>query len=268
MSNSAKRLLRILEEGKAENINKDAPCQQVWVKLLNVPKDDDVLLLSRIGKTMALIGEVEEELNALGKVNVDSLLGWLPSIKEAFSNQQLKSPWATFINLIDEHTINYLNNASDILDMSKSQKGFDIGNILGLSDSISDLLSEILESDLPSHVKLFMSSKLREIQLALDEYHITGSGPIVEAVESFVGHVILHQDLKQDSAGNDIADKFWGFMGKLLIATTITVNGLLISNEVKKYFPPAVIIELENGLPEKKELENNSKVENIKLASK
>ena len=266
MDNSAKRLLRILEAGKEEKINKDASCRQVWMSLLDVPNNNEVLLLSRVGKTMALVGEIETELKALNKVNIESYLGWLPTIKLAFSNQQLKSPWATFINQIDDHTFNYLNNSSDILDMGMPQKTFNIDNVLELSNSISELLSEILESDLPDNVKIFMSSKLREIQIAIDEFHITGNTPIIEAVESFVGHVMLHQDLKQSSAGSETADKFWGFMGKLLIATTITVNGLLISSEVKKYFPPATIIELENGLPENKELENNTKVENLKLA--
>jgi len=236
--NPAERLLHIIEEGKKHaggRVNKS-----VWMDLLNVPDDHEPILLSRIGKTMALIGEISEALTSLDDINPDRYLGWVPTISAAFSEQNLNGHWITFIGKINDHTINYLSNTADILGSQGFNKSFDINEIQNISESIAEIITEIKSSDLPENVKVYMVSKLREILLAIDEYQITGAGPIIQVVESVFGHMVLNQEFRDCSKENPAASKFWDVMGKIVLVTTFVIGGLQIPNEVKKYLPAPV----------------------------
>ena len=259
MNNPAKRLLLLLKAGKSSKINVQADCLQVWKKLLNVTGNNDAQTLTRLGKTIALVGEIEDELKQIEDIESESLLAWVPLLKNAFASQNLAGPWSGFISKIDSHTMNYLSNCSALLDANFKDKYKPIESTDALADEIGNLLKEVLESDLPDVVKSFMSMKLREIQRALDEYHITGNGPIVKAVESYVGYVVINNKIMSPVAENTTVQKFGQFMNRLAIVTTLTMATLQLPDEVKGYFPGETIIEIpadiDENVDQEKEIE-------------
>jgi len=250
LNNPAKRLLLILKAGKSPKINAGADCLQVWKKLLNVDGNNDAQTLTRLGKTIALVGEIEDELKQIEDVESESLLAWVPLLKNAFASQNLTGPWSGFISKVDDHTINYLSNCSALLDANFKNKYKPIESTDALSNEISHLLKEVLDSGLPDVVKSFMSMKLREIQRALDEYHITGNGPIVKAVESYVGYVVINNQVMSSTKDDSSAQKFWQFMNRLAIVTTLGMATIQLPDEIKEYFPSEKIIEIPANIEE------------------
>jgi len=248
LDNPAKRLLLILEEGKSSEINKGTDCLQVWKRILKVSGNNDAQLLSRLGKTIALVGEIEDELSLLDGVDSESCLAWVPLLKNAFAAQNLTGPWSGFIDKVDNHTLNYLKNCSALLDATFKQKYKSIENVSELSAEVQQLLLEVLDSDLPETVKIFMSSKLREIQRALDEYHVTGNGPIVKAVESYVGFVVINNQIMTSVKEDSTAQKFGKFMSGLAVFTTLAMAAIQLPDEVREYFPDDAVIELPKGV--------------------
>tara|TARA_Y100001968_G_scaffold331598_1_gene386788 strand:+ start:1456 stop:2232 length:777 start_codon:yes stop_codon:yes gene_type:complete len=241
--NPAERLLRIINAGR--KIKAQENCRKTWCSLLNVDEKDEALLLGRLGKTMALVREIAEELKALEGVNARSYLGWVPSVNSAFSRQNLNDTWQGFIKHIDDHTCNYLSNTADILAAHIPRKAWNIDTLRGISRSVNEVVEEISESELPQNVKIYMTSKLREIQIAIDEYEITGSGPIIEKVEAAFGHVVLDPEFRAAAKSYPAAEKFWAVIGKLAVLATLTLTTLQIPNEVRDYLPPAAHIDQE-----------------------
>lgn len=241
LENSAERLLRIIESGKG--INAGSNCRKAWCKVLNVSEGDEALLLSRLGKTMALVGDIKEELEALDGVNAESYLGWVPSINNAFSQQNLNQNWESFVKHINVHTINYLSNTADILAAHLPRKAWSIETLNDIGESLSELIAEINESPLPERVKLYMATKLRELQVAIDEYQITGSGPIISKMEATFGHIILDPEFRAAAKATPAAEKFWIVIGKLAVLATLTLTTLQIPKEVQQYLPPAAQIQ-------------------------
>jgi len=258
LNNPAQRLLDILKEGKSTEINSNATCLEVWKRLLKVTGNDDAQLLSRLGKTIALVGEIEDEVKQIENVDPASLLAWVPLLRNAFASQNLAGAWSGFISKIDVHTLNYLSNCSALLDSNFKEKYKPIESLDELANEIEIILHEVLNSDLPEVVKSFMSLKLREIQRAIDEFHITGNGPIVKAVESYYGHLILHKEKIKSYKDHPIFKKFGSLMNGLAIVITVTMGALQLPDEVKEYFPGDTVIELpkelnDNGDPDENE---------------
>ena len=236
LENPATRLLHILEAGKKHGPN--VITKVVWSDVLKVPKDDLPLLLTRIGKAMALIGEISETVSSNENINPSSYLDWVPNVTKAFSDQSLNGRWSSFMSHIDVHTLNYLSHTADILSAHGAHVPWDFEKIQDLSESISGIVIDIKDSELPVNVKKYMILKLREILLAIDEYEITGEGSIIEVVESVFGHLILNQEFRDSVKDSSASGKFWDFMSKVALIATIALSTLQIPNEVKKYLPP------------------------------
>lgn len=248
MNNPAKRLLIILKEGKSDRINGDASCLQVWKSLLEVSDNNDAQLLSKLGKTIALVGEIEDELKQTGIDDYESNLAWVPFLRQAFANQKLSDPWSGFIKNVNDHTFNYLSNCSNILDLKFSSRYKSIENVDDLVVEVNDLLAEVLASGIDESIKHYMSQKLREMQRALDEYKITGNGPIVKSVESYVGHVIINKHKILTAKDDSVVRKFGQLMNRLAILTTLTMGALQLPGEIQELFPAEPTVPMQNKL--------------------
>lgn len=138
---------------------------------------------------------------------------------KAFSEQNLNGPWANFSQHLDQHTINYLSHASDILNAYSNELDWDLEELSDISNSLSDLIKEINSGEFSGHVRAYMTAKIREIQIAIEEYDITGGGPISEAVDSAFGRLNFDSELLSAPQHSDSAKNFWKLMQRLLIVT-------------------------------------------------
>jgi hypothetical protein len=206
--NPAVRLLAIINEGKGHSV--EANCRKVWEKILRV-ENNNPLLMSRFGNVMEL---PEAAINAIrdnypNQGNTWS--HWESQVNGAFMSQDLNGQWQSFIGRIDGHTITYLTVAADLLHAKSNTKAILGDEVSALRDSLNEILSTVISGDLPEDVKKFVVRNIRKILLSIDEYSITGALPILDAVESTLGHAHIDK-------------QYWSFLrdtelGKRLLDT-------------------------------------------------
>ena len=154
LDNPAARLLNVLEEGKKMPDN--ANCRGVWEKLLGVTQGDRALLIGRMGKLMALATDIVEQLNKIDDIDVKHYLHWAKPLDKAFSNNDLNGTWGTFIQLIDDHVINYLSITSNFLSLSMPEQILSDSNLDDILNNARALIDNVKDSDLPKGVKEYM----------------------------------------------------------------------------------------------------------------
>ena len=98
--------------------------------------------------------------------------------------------------------------SSDLLEAKSSIKQLDVAKIAEIRSTINDLINAVVQSDSESELKKYIIHHLRHILIAIDEYRITGALPILDAVESTIGHAFLDKEyynyLKETDTGKQI----------------------------------------------------------------
>lgn len=223
--NPAARLLAILSEGKKIPIGD--PCRTSWARLLETRESDAALLVSRIGKLMGLPQDIIDQTKELYPNQQPTWQHWLSKVNTAFSTQNLTGQWQTFIQHIDDHTITYLTMSASLLESRSSIKKLDISKIVELRETVDRLISSVIESDTEISLKKYVIHHLRQILNAIDEYKITGALPILDAVESTIGHAYLekgyHSYLTSTEIGRQILDTLGAVANLVTIAVGIPV---------------------------------------------
>lgn len=226
IDNPAQRLLDILERGRVHPVHQN--CRDVWCKLLEVRKDDEQLLLSRLAKALELSGRIIQ----VRENHFSSLRGnsshWKGCVEKAFISQSLNSTWQSFIQHIDVHTLNELAMLSDLFESRGAHSTMDDEEIEALIGRIAELRAEIRSSELSAEMKTLLLKQLAQIQEALESYSISGVEPVMDAVQSTLGLAVLHPEYRSEiSKGTD--SKFGEKMSDLLsdVANVVTVAGAL-----------------------------------------
>lgn len=220
--NPAARLLSILSEGK--KIAVGDPCRRSWAKLLETRESDAALLVSRIGKLMGLPQDIIDQTIELYPGQPPTWQHWSSQVNTAFSTQNLNGQWQTFIQHIDGHTITYLTMSASLLESKSSIKQLDMSRINELRKTVSDLINNVINSDAEASLKKYIVHHLRKILNAIDEYKITGALPILDAVESTIGHAYLDQDYKSYLTGTEMGKQILDTLGAVANLVTIAVG--------------------------------------------
>jgi len=219
--NPAARLLAVLVAGK--KIRREEICRQVWHKLLEVPQSDPALMVSRLGKLMALPQEIIQLTREAFPERPPTWHHWSGQVDAGFSNQNLNGHWLSFIDQIDDHTITYLTLAADNLDARASVRPLQKGAIDQLRATVADLLNSAIDSDLPVEVKKEVLRHLRNIAICLEEYQITGALPLLDAIEAPIGHACVSPNfrsfLKDHAVGQRVAE-FLGVAANVVAVAT------------------------------------------------
>lgn len=113
MANPAERLLRILPRDK--DFKNDKNCKEVWCAVLDIPIQDEALLMSRLGKVMSLPIEIKEIVERRFPEQDNTNDYWISRISTAFKQQNLDQNLETFNKYVDQHTISYLRLSSRLL---------------------------------------------------------------------------------------------------------------------------------------------------------
>lgn len=216
--NPANRLLSILEAGWLEN--KKVVCREVWGKLLDAT-GDSALLMSRMGKLMELPALIIESLRESYPGRKNSWTHWVTQVRKAFEAQNLDGPWETFINHIDDMSLNLLRLSSELIEAKSPQNNLSEEDLAGLRLKLTELTEDILASDLDHDLKKYLVRALRRLVNAIDEYQITGGAEIVDAVEATIGHAIVSPTYRDFLKDKDLGAKFVTTLS--LMANAVTV---------------------------------------------
>ena len=84
--------------------------------------------------------------------------------------------------------------------------------------------SSVLQSDSDSELKKYIIHHLRQILIAIDEYKITGALPILDAIESTIGHAYLDKKYYSFLKDTDIGKQIVVTLGVAANLVTIAVG--------------------------------------------
>lgn len=192
--NPAYRLVTILEAGK--KIPGESSCKGAWADLLETDQSS-YQLLERIAKVMELPSLVFQALTDADPSEAQNCSHWTAQISKAFSHQNLSSNWHSFIGHVDHHSITYLKMHAKILDFGSKRRVINLTELGKVRAELDDIVKEILASDEITQVtKVYLVRNLRKLISAIDEFRITGSEAIFDALEAVVGHAAFDQDYK------------------------------------------------------------------------
>lgn len=205
--NAASRLLKLLTDAKS--INPNISSINAWQQLLHT-KGDHALLLSRMGKMIALPEEIATTLSNSVDTN-PGVVGHISSqFYSAFVNHKFGEKWEIFITQIDAHIMNYLALASTLLETQVKTKQLEEQELERLRDSFVELLERIRSSELPPRIRSYVALQLHDLLSALDNYFISGAEPILERVEATIGHAHIDPAykgfLKDHELGKSLLD--------------------------------------------------------------
>ncbi|EON90477.1 hypothetical protein [Plesiomonas shigelloides] len=237
--NPAARLLAILHTGK--EINPNANAKEVWAILFGLKANVDnyeSILMSKLGQVMLLPHETRILVRQYYPSQVSSLTHTLNQIQRAFIEQNLSSSWNTFIKHIDMHCISTLSMTSALLDQKLQTKLIDVEELDEFKEKVKSLLSETIASNLSSEFKRFMTHYLQRIINAINDYLISGAMPILDAIESTLGHAVIdpsfRDELKDTETGTKIRSMLSDLANVVTVATAATgAVAYLASNGLK-----------------------------------
>lgn len=235
VNNPAGRLLSILMEGK--NSNPSVNCKATWAKILSVEEDNSFVLVGRIGKVFSLVDNISIELAQIDNVNVSRYMSWTKNLESAFSNCNLGAPWQSFMQHIDESTIDYLHMTSGMLATNRPQPVLPRSELDKIYEGAKNLISEIISSDLSNKIKSYFIEQLRKISTAIEEYKITGASEVVDIVEATFGRALLSRDMIDGRETHEVMNNFWKFMTKTVLVISTVVGVLQIADYTAKTFP-------------------------------
>lgn len=219
--NPASRLYEILKVAKS--LNTHSSQREVWQEALFMTNCTDSQLLAQLGKVMALPEEIHLWLEETFPTK--KWITWKESLDNAFASIYLNGKWELSANHINDRALTELDIISTLYGTAGGIKSISNEEIDKFTDKIQEIKEEVIGSSMPVEMKKTFLRYLNKILGALESYHITGAIPIMEAVESAMGHVVVDSNyadsLKKTGAGEQLIT----FLGSLIDAVA-SVQGL------------------------------------------
>lgn len=219
--NPALRLLNLLDKAKA--INPNTASVNAWESLLDA-KSDHALLLSRMGKMLALPQQIASVLSTSVEASPDSVRHIADQLYVAFTAHKFDGKWEAFTARIDVHIINYLTLASTLLETRNPTKRLDAEELASLREQLSSLLEKIRLSDIDVNLKSYIVMQLHDLIAVLDDYFITGAGPILERIEATVGHAYWDSGYRSFLTDHDLGQSLFQCLAAAANLITVAVG--------------------------------------------
>ncbi len=168
---------------------------------------------------MGLPSEIREEILETHDTPHDLLLKWLPKVEGAFSNMNMQTKWADFIDKFDDTVIYGLEMCSDALSRQRPERTISNDDRTNILETINDLISDLDNQKFPPKLKVLIYEHLRLIRNAIEEYEIRGIDAIKGEVHKVIGSVVLDPTPWDDTKDTKFGKNFWEAMNKLVILT-------------------------------------------------
>jgi hypothetical protein len=218
--NPAARLLAILQNGKRFD-RSTMNCRTVWTEILE-SNGNEALLMSRLGKVMELPQAAVTALQELYPTEDATWTHWQGQVISGFASQQLHAAWQTFIDHIDDHTITYLKLSATLLQQRTTTKTLASDELRAIRDNLSDIVDDLVDSDQPEELKKYLVRHLRKILVSIDEYRLTGALPLLDSLESTLGHAALDRSyskfLTDHELGKRVLDNLYAMANVITVA--------------------------------------------------
>lgn len=229
-NNPAGRLHTLLQLGKVKEGNRQIG--DVWSEILNVPNQDNSLLLRRLGQVMTLPSSIKQAMAFVEGVDHNIYLRWLSAVEAAFKELNFNHGWSRFINQINGEVMLGIEICSDQLSRFRPEKTIDENQLEELLKKVNDLLAQLESTDLKPDSWFFIYDNLTRVKEAIETYKIMGIKPLEVVVEQTIGEVNLNPEKYYESKTADGGKGFWEIMVRLLLLIDITAQSIQIGKEV------------------------------------
>jgi hypothetical protein len=188
-NNPAGRLLELIN--KMRSIPGNIPVREGLAKIFEVDKTDLPRILLGLKDIIELATDAREAVLGLDGHEQSLYLRPIDKVLSALSIMRFDIEWSQIIALFDETTLYGMSICSDVLSRYSVEKPIDEKKIKAMLDDIALIHEDIVKSDLPENLKIFLLEQLEKIRNALIRYRIFGSKYLKTALESATGAVFL-----------------------------------------------------------------------------
>ena len=219
--NPAARLLALLLVGKSKATN--AQCRVVWEEILDA-QGNQPLLMARLGKVMELPALIIEAVQQAYPEEGNTWSHWESQVNAVFMVQNLHAGWASFIDNIDDHSITYLRMTANLLASKSNTKLMAAESLSTIRGELQRIHDELLDSDEPDEIKKYLSRNIRRMIVSIDEYRLTGALPLLDAIDTTVGHALLETNYKTFLTDSELGKRLLDTLSSMANLVTVAVG--------------------------------------------
>jgi len=219
--NPAERLLTLIRTCKEYPIEQS--CLNTWHKVLKT-ENNLPLLMSRLGKVMELPQITVQALQDNFPGRTPTWRHWSTQINNAFMQQNFQSQWNSFIGHIDEHSVNYLQMSSDLLQSKSTTTLLENSELDAIRKQLLDIYEQTLVAEIDTEVKAYLLRYFRKLISCIEEYTLIGALPILEAIESMCGHTLVDKKYKSFLTDEELGRKILDCISSMGNLITVAVG--------------------------------------------
>lgn len=229
--NPAARLESLLLVGRKEP--RTAICRNVWKSILNVEGDSQLMLA--LGQLMGLpVLAIETIRESYSEDIVTANSFWVQKVNEAFFKQQLNGHWSSFIDSIDDHTLNYLKMSSMLISNKSNTQIIASENLKELRVQFGQIVEDLInDTNIDIDVKKYLIRHIKKIIDGIDSYQITGAIPLLDNFDTIVGHAARDSNyrifLKDHAIGQRTIDILSVMASLVTVATGLPQLSLVLA---------------------------------------
>jgi hypothetical protein len=234
--NPAGRLHRLLSKMAAADHN--ASSFDVMCTALNIEPRDWINFYRVWTKVLVLIDETESAIQVLPPRKQEIHAGFLGELRQHLSIANWSEQWSRTGGPLCDPECSLLRSIELCSwDLARNGNEIESQKLMELRQAIDELLREISSAQLSEEIRVFLISKLREIQRAIDDYIFYGSEGLRKALESILGAASLVQDVRDDT--NPSIKKFWEMIKNVSSLLSLVSSAQRLAPEFVHLLTPA-----------------------------
>jgi len=239
MSNPAARLHSILQKAFIGGQHVAGGLMiEGWKEVLGIAQSiDDLTVMSKISRVMALPHAIEREMARFPDIDVELYLGWKPDLAKAFRAVGFNNAFGDFKNQLSSSLLVNIRHCANELERRLPEKEIADSELAEIRQAAEALYDEVLVANLPAPLSRFLLDRLWLLIQALDHYEITGAPGVQYALDAVVGAVITVPEVAQEAGDTKSGQKFWGLMGKVAVALKVAKSFAELIDTARKCLP-------------------------------
>ena len=120
--------------------------------------------------------------------------------------------------------LTYLKMASSLLQAKANTKLIAETDLVSIRERLDAILVEVLSSGQPEEVRRYLARNLRKIIGSIDEYILTGALPLLDAVETALGHAAVDKQYKSFLIDTELGQRLLDTLGSMANVVTVAVG--------------------------------------------
>ena len=206
-NNPAGRLYDLLRAAQKHPAKE--PARNAWAKVFSLEPTDTGALLKMLADLIGLVSQTRSSIERLEDVDHALYLKPFKKLETFFSQVNLDAQWAQWQGQLDEPTLYGLQFAADKLSRNAGSTSISEKDIESLRAELEQLVSNVLESELPQELKALFLRNLESVRHALLVYRIRGIDGLEQELERAVGSLLLNKHQIPPKGDKSVSRTFW-----------------------------------------------------------